>query len=128
MGTVSGLGTITINYQLSIISGLYAYLRWCPEYALALAPQEDPTQTDPPGSHAVRTASHKVEGFVGFCTVERCYQPMVVFLSPEVEITDLTVVHTCTRGSGRMPGMLLAPNGGSGGDAARRLRRPGNDV
>ena len=27
-----------------------------------------------------------------------------------------------------MPGMLLVPNGGSGGDAARRLRRPGDDV
>ena len=77
------------------------------------APQEDPTQTDPPGSHAVRTASHKMEGFVGFRTVERCYQPMVVVLSPEVETTDLTVVHTCTRGPSRMPGMLLAPNGGS---------------
>ena len=68
--------TGTIYYLLSIISGLYAYLRWCPEYALALAPQEDPTQTDPPGSHAVRTASHKMEGFVGFRTVERCYQPI----------------------------------------------------
>ena len=76
----------------------------------------------------MRTAFHKMEGFVGVCTVERCYQPMVVFLSPEVETTDLTVVHTCTRGPSRMPGMLLVPNGGSGGDAARRLRRPGDDV
>ena len=50
----------------------------------------------------MRTAFHKMEGFVGDCTVERCYQPMVVFLYPEVEITDLTVVHTCTRGPSRI--------------------------
>ena len=56
-----------------IISGPYAYLRRCPEYALALAPQEDPTQTDPPGSHAVRVAFHKMEECVGLCAVERCY-------------------------------------------------------
>ena len=96
------------------------YLRWCPEYTIALAPQEDPTQTNPPGSHAVRTAFHKMERFVGVCTVERCYQPMVVFLSPEVEITDLTVVHTCTRGPSRMPDMLLVPNAHGGSGRGRR--------
>ena len=64
--------------------------------------------------HAVRTASHDMEGFVGFCTVERCYQPMVVFLSPEVEITDLTVVHTCTRGPAACPACCWSPTVAAG--------------